>query len=58
MSEANKAIVQRVYNEIFGAGNLDTVDELVAGDAIEYETIPGIETPGALNMLSLVMETL
>ncbi len=33
MSEQNRAIVRRLYEEVFNQGNLGTVDELLAPDA-------------------------
>ena len=37
MSEQNKAIMRRIYDEVFNAGNLAVVDEIVATDVIEHE---------------------
>lgn len=37
-----KALVRRFYDEVFGQGDLDTLDELVADDFVEHEELPGI----------------
>ena len=37
MSEQNKAIMRRIFDEVFNEGNLALVDELVAKDSIEHE---------------------
>lgn len=44
--EENKALVRRFYTEVINQGNLDLVDELVAADFVEHETLPGIPTSG------------
>ena len=40
MSEQNKAIMRRIYDEVFSNGNLAVVDELVVKDVIEHEEGP------------------
>jgi len=42
MSEANKALARRFYEEI-NKGNLAIIDELVADNLVEHEEIPGVE---------------
>ncbi len=42
-AHTNKAILQRIYEEVFSQGKLDRIDELVAPDAIEHEVVPGLE---------------
>ena len=37
MSEDNKALVRRFYDEVIGQGKLELIDELVAPDFIEHE---------------------
>ncbi len=37
-----KAVTRRFYDEIFNAGNLDAIDELVHDDFIEHEEFPGL----------------
>ncbi len=44
MSEENKAIVRRFYEEL-SAGRLDIIDELVAEDAHDHEEMEGFEGP-------------
>ena len=34
-TEDNKALVHRLYEEVFNRGNLSTVDELLAADYID-----------------------
>ena len=36
MSEFNKGVVQRLYREVFAAGDLDVADELVDPDARDF----------------------
>jgi steroid delta-isomerase-like uncharacterized protein len=36
MSETNRALVQRFYDEVISGGNMDVLDELVAEDFIEH----------------------
>lgn len=40
MSEENKALMRRIYEEVFNEGNLDLVDEVVAPDFVNH-TAPG-----------------
>ena len=42
MSEQNKVIVRRMYDEVVGQGKLDLIDELVDPDVVEHEEFPGI----------------
>lgn len=44
MSEVNKAVVRRVFEEVFNQGRLDVVDEVVAADCVEH-TPPWPEFP-------------
>lgn len=37
----NKAVVRRVVDEVWNAGNLDAVDELYAADYIDHTPLPG-----------------
>ena len=37
MSEQHKAVVRRIYDEVFGQGRLEVVDELLSADAIDHE---------------------
>ena len=45
MSEQNKAINRRIMEEVFGKGNVDLVDELVAQDVVDHNPMPG-QAPG------------
>ena len=49
----NKALTQRIYDEVFSAGKIDVVDELVAEDVVEHEEFPGIP-PGREGMKQFV----
>ncbi len=42
MSEQNKAKMRRFYDEVFNAGNIAVVDELVASDFVDHEEFPGL----------------
>jgi predicted ester cyclase len=44
MSDSNKQVLQRIYDEVFNQGNLDVVDEVVAPDCVEHTPPPGFET--------------
>src|SRR5437588_6927346 len=41
MSEQNKAVVRRLFEDVWNNGNLDTIDELVAEDHVDHD--PGRE---------------
>lgn len=48
-TEDNKALVRRLYEEVFNRGNLSTVDELLAADYIDHTALPGTSPgPGGL----------
>ncbi|HEY7346863.1 MAG TPA: ester cyclase [Ktedonobacterales bacterium] len=63
-TEVNKAIVRRLFEEVFNKGNLTVADELVAQDGINYEAPPGITPDGpdglkqAVQMLTLAFPDL
>ena len=40
MSEANKAVLRRVYDEVFSQGRLEVVDEVVTADAVDHSPPP------------------
>jgi steroid delta-isomerase-like uncharacterized protein len=42
MSEGNKAIIRRLYEEL-NRGNFAAFDELIADSFVEHEVIPGVE---------------
>jgi steroid delta-isomerase-like uncharacterized protein len=44
-SDTNKAIMERFYDEVVNAGNLDLIDELLSEDFTEHEEMPGL-APG------------
>ena len=44
MSEENKALMRRLYDEVVNAGRLELIDELLAPDLIEHEEFPGLST--------------
>ncbi len=37
MSEENKIIIRRIYDEFISQGNINTFDELVSSDVVEHE---------------------
>jgi len=45
MSEENKALMHRVYEEGFSQNNLDVLDELIASDFTDHNPNPG-QPPG------------
>lgn len=45
MSERNKAIVRRSYDEVMNQGNLEVVDELVSADFVAHATSHDIRGP-------------
>lgn len=42
MSEENKAVMQRIYEEIWNEGNLEVVDELFSSDYVAHFLPPGM----------------
>jgi len=42
MSEQNKAIARRVFEEVWDRGNLAIADELVAADLVDHSAPPGM----------------
>jgi predicted ester cyclase len=44
-TEENKALVRRLYEEVFNRGNLSTVDEPLAANYIDHTALPGT-SPG------------
>ena len=51
-----KALVQRLYTEVFNEGNLATVDELVDESFVEHEEFPGV-TPDKAGLAAFVAAT-
>ena len=45
VSDHNKELMQRFYDEVVNAGNIDLIDELLADDFVEHEELPGL-APG------------
>jgi len=41
MSDANKAVVSRFYEELWNRGNFDAAEELVAEDYVRHDLRPG-----------------
>jgi steroid delta-isomerase-like uncharacterized protein len=46
MSEQNKAVARRFYEEIFNKKNVSAIDELCAPDFVDHSAMPG-QAPGA-----------
>ncbi|MDX6698233.1 MAG: hypothetical protein QOE65_1630 [Solirubrobacteraceae bacterium] len=44
MSEDNKALGRRFFDEVINGRNLDAIDELLADDFVEHEEMPGMPT--------------
>jgi steroid delta-isomerase-like uncharacterized protein len=45
-TESNKAIFQYMFDEVFGKGNLDVIDEVFAADFIMHDPVSPIEIKG------------
>ncbi|HKQ02856.1 MAG TPA: ester cyclase [Actinomycetes bacterium] len=58
MSEANKQLVRRHFEEIWNRKDLDVVDELMAQDYVEHAVAPfGQAEPGRVNGPAAMRET-
>jgi steroid delta-isomerase-like uncharacterized protein len=44
---ANKALIQRFYEEVWGRGHLDVADEVFAADYVRHDLRPSNPLPGA-----------
>ncbi len=42
MSEANKALIRRFFEEVWNDKNLEAIDELVAADSVDHALPPGL----------------
>ena len=54
MSEANKELARRFYQEIFNAGNMAVVEEMVTSDFVDHNP-PGPGMPGGSEGLKAVV---
>lgn len=52
--ETNKAIVRRIWEEVFNQRNLALADELLTPDSINYEAPPGITRDGPESLKQIV----
>lgn len=41
MTEANKALATRLYEEVLSGGNLDVIEEIATDDYVEHNPLPG-----------------
>lgn len=57
-TEANKAIVVQLYEEVWNRGNLDLVDKLVAPNAVDHEPQRPLGAPGSPQGLKAVVTML
>jgi steroid delta-isomerase-like uncharacterized protein len=46
MSDDNKALARRFYEDAINTGNLDLLDEFIADDFVDHEALPGMPTTG------------
>jgi steroid delta-isomerase-like uncharacterized protein len=53
-TDANKATLRRLWEEIFNGGNVALIDELVASDYFNHDPIPG-ESPGSEGLKQFVL---
>jgi predicted ester cyclase len=52
--EANKALARRIWEEVLNGRNPRLADELIAPDAVEHETAPGINPRGPEGLKAVV----
>ncbi len=58
MSEENKALFRRTYEELLNQGHLAVADELIAPDFINHEAPPGRERgPESMRGLAIMLRT-
>ena len=55
MSESNKAILRRFFEEMFNTGDLSVADEIVAVSYVNHNPAPG-ETPGREGLKTFVTD--
>jgi steroid delta-isomerase-like uncharacterized protein len=57
MSEQNKALVRRFYEEVFNGRNVDAIDDICARDFVDHNAMPGQEpgTQGLKQMFGLYL---
>ncbi|HEY7122375.1 MAG TPA: ester cyclase [Ktedonobacterales bacterium] len=53
-NEVNKAIVRRIWEEVFNRRNLALADELLTPDSINHETPPGVTAEGPESLKQIV----
>jgi steroid delta-isomerase-like uncharacterized protein len=56
MSDTNKAIVRRLYEEVFEGGHLDLADELVAADCRDYGDPQDRRGPGRVKEVATMLK--
>jgi hypothetical protein len=44
--QPNKALIRRFYEEVWGKGNLEVVDDVLAVDYVRHDLRPGNPPPG------------
>ena len=49
-STGNKALVRRFYEEAWGKGDLDVIDDVFADDYVRHDLRPGVPPPGPEGM--------
>ena len=53
MSESNKTILRRFFEELFNTGDLSVADEIVGVNYVNHDAVPG-ETPGREGLKAFV----
>ena len=53
MSEENKALDRRIYEEVWGALNLDNLEKYIAADYVDHNELPGLP-PGREGVKAMV----
>jgi predicted ester cyclase len=56
MSEENKALFRRMFEEALNQGNISLIDELVAPDFVEHEELPPGIPPGREAVKDVIAE--
>ena len=41
MSEENKALIARAYDQVFNSGNIDALGEIASPDIVDHSALPG-----------------
>ncbi|CAN5728381.1 ester cyclase [soil metagenome] len=45
--ETNRALIRRLFDEVLNGGNTDALNEIISGEYVEHDALPGQEAGGA-----------